>query len=97
MTTPSGNVLLINAPSFSGFSSSQSLSYSTNSTGHVIINVNGASNSLTSLIVNGTNSFVVPVTTEKYTLTAMDSNTIYFQSLVSPSDTLIPYSSGVVL
>lgn len=97
MITSSGNVLLVNSPSFSGFSTTQSLSYTTNSSGHIIVNVSGASNSVTSLIINGTNSFVVPVTTEKYTLTAMDSNTIYFQSSVTPSDTLIPYALGVAL
>ena len=59
MTTSSGNLLLINSPSFTGFSSSQSLSYTTNSTGHISINVNGAANGLTSLIINGTNSFVI--------------------------------------
>jgi len=60
MITSSGNLLLVNAPSFTGFSATQSLTYAINSTGYISINVSGATNTSTSVIINGTNSFVVP-------------------------------------
>lgn len=59
MSTPSGNLLLVNSPSFTGFSASQSLTYMLNSTEHIVISVINAPSNSTSVIINGTNSFLV--------------------------------------
>ena len=96
LSTPTGNVSLLNTVTSVNLGGSQALTYTV---GNGIINVvvNGQSNGVTNIILQGKNSFMVPAGTEHYKLTIRDSNFIYFSSVVTPIDTLVPYSSGVTL
>lgn len=59
-STPSGNVYLVNAPTSVNLGQN-SLSYSLNSSGYLLVSVSGQSGSAITILLNGINNFLVPV------------------------------------
>lgn len=96
IVTPTATISILNAVSFVGAQANFPLQYSINTTGYLKIAMTGSS-STSRVVISGNNSFLVPVNTEKYTVTIVDQDFIYFQSAVTPDSPLTPISSGVTL
>lgn len=95
----SGVIQLIETVTFVGLSQSASLPYVVNASSFLSIDFTGINNtgSTSGVLLSGTNSFLVPITPERYVITIMDSDYIYYQSAVAPDSPLVPYNSGVNL
>jgi hypothetical protein len=98
IVTPTATISILNAVSFVGAQANSPLQYAINTTGYLKIAMAGSSSVSTSrVVISGNNSFLVPVNTEKYTVTIVDQDFIYFQTAVTPDIPLTPISSGVNL
>ncbi len=98
IVTPTVTISILNAVSFVGVQANSPLQYAINTTGHLKIVMTGSSSVPTSrVMISGNNSFLVPVNTEKYTVTIVDQDFIYFQSAVTPDSPLTPINSGITL
>jgi hypothetical protein len=88
---------LVLTPTAALLGSSQTLACQLNSSNHLIVNVTAASGTTSSIVVAGQNNLLISTTPESYAVTLLDSNFIYFTGLITPSDSLLPYTSGLNL
>jgi hypothetical protein len=96
-TSPSGTSALLGSFTSVGLSASQTLTYTQNSSNHILVNVNGLTGTTASILFNGINNLLISQTAEKYSITLQDSNYVYFTGSISPTDTILPFSTGLTL
>lgn len=96
LTKGTATVPIILSPTFAGVGSTQTYPIQLNSSNFVLVNVSGATGTSSVITISGQNNLLTS-SSEAYTVTLLDSSYVYFTGQVTPSDTLLPYSTGLSL